>query len=135
MSASRYFHSFLFALLIVGCFGYALALTIDTPLSNKDDERRAKVLFNEIRCVTCTGESVAQSQAEIASDVRRTIREHIEQGHSNEEIKRYLVSRYGDAILMEPPLNNLTALLWSAPLLLLLAGGLLARHYFRRPRT
>lgn len=135
MRNNRFFQRYLLAaLLVISCFSYALALTVDTPLHNKEEERRAKALFNEIRCVTCTGESIAQSQADIASDVRRAIREHIQQGHSNEEIKLYLVSRYGDAILMEPPLNNVTALLWFAPVLLLGAGALLARHYFRRMR-
>jgi cytochrome c-type biogenesis protein CcmH len=110
----------------------AMALTIDPPLADAAQEARAKVLFYEIRCIVCQGESIADSQADIAGDIRRTIRQRIEAGDSNEAITRYLVSRYGNSILMRPPFESSTILLWIAPLLLLFTGLLMALHYFRR---
>jgi cytochrome c-type biogenesis protein CcmH len=112
-------------------FGTALALPIDTPLPDTKQEARAKALFHEIRCVVCQGETIADSPADIAGDMRRLIRERIATGESNRDIVSYLVEHYGDSILMNPPLNRATSFLWFGPWVILSGAGLLAARYFR----
>lgn len=110
----------------------AQALTVDTPLPDAAQETRAKALFHDIRCVVCQGEAIADSPAEIASDMRRTIREHIATGETDQAIKSWLASSYGDVILMQPPLKNTTWPLWFGPLAILTIAGFLAANYFRQ---
>lgn len=118
-------------LLLCGWAHASLALNLDTPLPDSAQEARARAMFHEIRCVVCQSESVADSPADVAQDIRNLIRERISEGDSDEAIKAYLVSRYGDAVLMAPPLETRTWLLWFGPLLLLLSGGLAVRRFFR----
>lgn len=110
----------------------AHALTVDTPLPDLAQEARARALFHDLRCMVCQGESIADSPAEVASDMRRTVRERIAGGDSDAAIKQYLASRYGDAVLMRPPLRVSTWALWFGPLLILLAGGWMARRVLRK---
>ncbi len=110
----------------------SLALTIDKPLPDATQEQRAKALFHDIRCVVCQGETIADSQAEIARDLRRIIRADIASGKSEDAIKAKLTSRYGDSILMRPPIKPATWPLWFGPWLILGAGGLAAYLYFRK---
>lgn len=114
------------------CAATAVAFTVDRPLDNPAQEARARGLFSEFRCVVCQSESVADSPAKIAQDVRAEIRAQIHAGKSDAEIKQYMADRYGDFILMRPPVNALTWPLWAAPLLVLVVGGLIMRTYFRR---
>jgi cytochrome c-type biogenesis protein CcmH len=86
-------------------------------------ETRARALQKELRCVVCQGESIDESNAPIAADIRKLIRERIAAGDSDKQIKDYLVSRYGDFVLMKPPLEPSTWLLWFGPAAVLLAGG------------
>jgi len=132
MRASYVLFCFIIACAIFAAGQCAFALTIDQPLANSADEARAKALFYEIRCVVCQSESIAESPADVATDIRRLIRQRIEAGETDASIKAYLVSRYGDAILMRPPLKQTTWLLWFGPLFLLACGGVLAACYFRR---
>lgn len=111
------------------------ALVLDTPLQNPEQEARAKALFREIRCVVCQSESIADSPAAIAKDLRMEIRSQITQGHADDVIINSLTTRYGDAILMQPPLNPNTLALWLAPLALLLIGLVVLANYFRAKRT
>jgi cytochrome c-type biogenesis protein CcmH len=110
----------------------AFSLTLDTPLPNAPAEARAKAIFTQIRCVVCQSESIADSPADIAKDMRTFIRTQISAGVSDEKIITSLTERYGDMILMRPPLNENTLLLWMAPLLLLVAGSGIMRIYFRK---
>lgn len=109
----------------------AFALTVDVPLNNVGQEERAKSLFREIRCIVCQSETIADSHAEVAKDIRRNIRQWIEQGVGEEEIKTKLASQYGNVILMKPPLNESTILLWVTPWLVLVMGGVAIYFYFR----
>lgn len=112
----------------------ALAFTVDTPLADAAQETRAKALFAQVRCVVCQGESVADSPAEVARDMRSLIRAQVAQGKTDNDIRAYLVAHYGDGILMQPPLNESTALLWFGPLAIVLLALLLAvRYVFRKP--
>ncbi len=92
-------------------------------LSDPKLEARAVALQRNLRCVVCQGESLDESNAQLADDLRRLIRARIAQGQSDKEIIRFLVSRYGNVILMKPPLETGTYALWFGPLLVLLAGG------------
>jgi cytochrome c-type biogenesis protein CcmH len=88
-----------------------------------------------LRCLVCQGESLDESNAQLAKDLRRLIRKRIQQGYSNAAIKSYLVSRYGDFILMKPPLRAETWALWFGPLaVLLIAGGIAALVVIRARR-
>ncbi len=95
-------------------------------LADPAQEARARTLFKEVRCVVCQNQSIDDSEAGIARDLRIIIREQIEEGRSNGEILSFLTARYGDYVLLEPPFRLSTLLLWVSPLLLLLAGGSLA---------
>jgi cytochrome c-type biogenesis protein CcmH len=109
----------------------AFALNVDETLPNAAAEQRAQQLFRELRCVVCEGESIADSPAEVARDMRRGVRKAIIEGDSDENIKAELVQQYGERVLMRPNASE-HRLLWAAPLLLLLAGAFFAwRHLFK----
>ena len=97
---------------------------------------RAVHLASELRCLVCQNQSLADSNAELAVDLRRQIREQIAAGRSDEEILGFMVSRYGEFVLYRPRLNATTLLLWLGPALLVLAGfWTLARSVRQRRRT
>jgi cytochrome c-type biogenesis protein CcmH len=112
--------AFLFLLAMVSP---AFATTGPDRLSNPAQEARAVALQKQLRCLQCQGESLDESNAPLAVDLRRLIRARIAAGQSDAQIEQYLVSRYGDFILMQPPLEPATIWLWFGPLLVLLAGG------------
>jgi cytochrome c-type biogenesis protein CcmH len=85
-------------------------------------ERHMMVLAQELRCLVCQNQTIADSQAELAGDLRQVIREMLRQGESDDEIKRYMVDRYGYYVMYRPPLKLVTWLLWFGPALLLVAG-------------
>jgi cytochrome c-type biogenesis protein CcmH len=87
-------------------------------------EARLKSLSQELRCLVCQNQTLADSSAPLAEDLRREIRELIAKGLSDKEITDYLVARYGDFVRYRPPLKSQTVLLWTGPFLLLAAGGL-----------
>jgi cytochrome c-type biogenesis protein CcmH len=96
----------------------------DQPLASPTQEARAQALFQDIRCVVCQHESIADSPAGIAADMRRLVREEIASGADDTAIRADLVRRWGDYILFRPPVKAATWLLWFGPLtLVLLAGG------------
>ncbi len=85
-------------------------------------EKRMIGLAEKLRCLVCQNESLASSHAELAEDLRREVREQMAQGKSDQEILDYLVARYGDFVLYEPPVKSYTLLLWFGPFVLLLVG-------------
>ena len=85
-------------------------------------EKRMVGLAENLRCLVCQNESLASSHAELAEDLRREVRELIQKGMSDQEIKDYLVARYGDFVLYEPPMKGSTLVLWLGPFALLLVG-------------
>ena len=101
----------------------AFAVTPDEMLRDPGLEARARNLSAQLRCMVCQNESIDESEASLARDIRHIVREKILAGDSDEAIKAFLVERYGDFILLKPPLKAETLLLWGAPVLLLLAGG------------
>jgi cytochrome c-type biogenesis protein CcmH len=123
--------TFAFALLATTALAEPAAAP-DRPLTSPSQEARAQTLFQDIRCVVCQHESIADSPAEIAADMRRLVREEIASGSSDQAIRADLVRRWGDYILFKPPVNIATLLLWFGPLLLvLLAGGAFIALSFR----
>ena len=95
-------------------------------------EQRARALSYGLRCVVCQSQSIAESEAGIARDMRGLIREQIAAGRSDQEIRDYLVARYGDFVLFEPPFKATTYVLWIGPFVLLLAAATGVVFYFRR---
>ena len=97
----------------------------DRPLEDEAQEAQARTLMQEIRCVVCQNQSIVDSNADIAGDLRRIIRKQVSEGKSNDAIKAFLVDRYGDWVLLSPPLNPGTVFLWLSPVLFLLIGGII----------
>jgi cytochrome c-type biogenesis protein CcmH len=109
----------LFCLLpVVSYAGEAKDMAADPVL-----EKRMIGLAENLRCLVCQNESLAGSHAELAEDLRREVREQMAQGKTDQEIMDYLVARYGDFVLYEPPMKSYTVLLWFGPFALLLAGA------------
>ena len=103
-----------------------------TQLPDPRQERQAKALVETVRCLVCQGQSIADSDAEMAGDMRAMIRQRILAGETPDQIREWLVARYGNWVTYDPPLEPVTWPLWAAPALLLLAGLWLARGPFRR---
>lgn len=99
-----------------------------------DAESRARALYHELRCMVCGGQSLAESNAELAVGMRQMIMEKLEAGQTEEEIKAYLTDRYGDEILMRPPLRVGTAFIWFLPLFLILSGAVIIWRFKKGPR-
>lgn len=95
----------------------------DRPLTDPVQEARARALFGDIRCVVCQHESIADSPAGIAADLRGLVREQIAAGKTDDEIKADLLRRYGDYVLFQPPLRIGTWLLWFGPFVLAAGAG------------
>lgn len=106
----------------------------NTQLADPAQERKAKALMETIRCVVCQGQSIADSNAGLALDMRALIRERIESGEEPEAVRAWLIEHYGPWVSFKPLFEPATALLWIAPLLALAIGLLLARGRFRRKR-
>ncbi len=101
----------------------AIAKEIEPLAGDFELEQRVIAISEDLRCLVCQNESLAGSQADLAKDLRREIREQLKQGKSDREIVEFLVQRYGDFVLYRPPLKSFTLLLWFGPLILLLLGG------------
>jgi cytochrome c-type biogenesis protein CcmH len=101
----------------------AFAVTPDEMLSDPKLEARAEAFSAELRCMVCQNESIDESDATLAHDIRVLVRQKMLAGESDAEIRDFLVARYGDFILLKPPFKPATVLLWCAPVLLLVAGG------------
>ena len=103
-----------------------------TQLEDPRQEARAKALMETLRCLVCQGQSIADSDADMAGDMRALVRERIAAGEEPEAIRRWLVERYGAWVSYKPPVEPLTWPLWAAPLVLIALGAWLARGRFRR---
>lgn len=93
------------------------------PLADPALEARAKAMQRELRCVVCQGQSIDESNAPLAADMRRLIREQLQEGKSDDEVKGFFVARYGTFVLMNPPVTTDTLFLWFGPVLLVLLGA------------
>lgn len=104
----------------------AFAVQPDEVLDDPGLEERARDLSSEIRCLVCQNESIDESNAQLARDLRILVRERLVAGDSDQQVLDFLVARYGDYVLLRPPVKGTTALLWFGPVIvLLLAGGII----------
>jgi len=96
--------------------------TRDQPLADPAQEAQARAFMREIRCVVCQSQSIDESDAEIAAQLRNAIREQMAAGKNEDEIRAYLVARYGDFVLFNPPFKSTTLVLWAGPFVLVAIG-------------
>jgi len=120
----------LFCALLIA--GPAAAVLPEEQLTDPVLEARAREISRELRCVVCQNQSIDDSDAPLAADLRTIVRERLSAGDTNEEVMAYIVARYGSFVLLKPPLDMQTILLWCAPLLVLIPGGLVVALYLRR---
>jgi len=107
----------------------------DTQLPDPKQEAEAQALMETIRCLVCQGQSIADSNAELAGDMRAMVRERIAAGEKPAAIRAWLVGRYGSWVTYDPPLDRVTWLLWATPILFVGVGLWVARSSFRRRRA
>ena len=100
-----------------------------------DLDKRTAALAEELRCLVCQNQTLAESNAPLAVDLRNQVREQLRNGASEREVREFMVARYGDFVLYKPPFKASTAALWLGPFLLLLAGAVLLVRRLRRPRA
>jgi cytochrome c-type biogenesis protein CcmH len=110
------------------------AMPVPDSFSDPALEARARSLQRELRCLVCQGQTIDESGAPLAADLRHLVRRQIAEGRSDAQIKDYLHARYGDFILMQPPLEPATWLLWLAPFLVLAGAGGVAWMAISRAR-
>jgi cytochrome c-type biogenesis protein CcmH len=116
------------------CFACVATAKEAQPNEDPQIEQRMKALTEQLRCLVCQNETLADSKADLAADLRREIREQMKAGKSDKEIIAFLTDRYGDFVLYNPPVKPTTYLLWFGPFVLL-AGGLVALfRYLKRRR-
>ena len=123
MKSSQYIFHILIAYSLLLSSVYAL---------NIDQEERANNLFKETRCLVCEGQNIYESNSDSAEDMKELISEMIIDGNSDNEIKSFLVSRYGDWIIMTPPINQSTYFLWFSPIIILLIGIVFILRKFKK---
>ena len=104
-------------------------------LEDPRQEAKAKALMEELRCLVCQGQSIADSDAELAGDMRSMVRERIKAGERPADVRAWLVERYGEWVSYKPALSPETLFLWATPLLLVLGGGMLAARRLKRHRA
>ncbi len=112
----------------------AFAVTPDELLKDPAQEKRARTISAELRCLVCQNQSIDDSDASLAKELRLIVREQIIAGKSDEEIRSYLVDRYGEWVLLRPKLHLDTALLWGLPFIAVAGGGLFLLAAARRKR-
>ena len=112
----------------------AFAVLPDEILDDAGLEARAREISKELRCVVCQNQTIDDSNAPLARDMRLLVRERLAAGDTDEEVKAYLVDRYGDFVLMRPPVKTRTLFLWLGPLLFVSAGFLGFGLYLRNAR-
>ncbi|MDA9465541.1 cytochrome c-type biogenesis protein [Bradyrhizobium sp. DN5] len=113
----------------------ARAVQPDEILTNPKLEARARAISAGLRCLVCQNESIDDSKAELARDLRLLVRERLKLGESDEQVRAFLVKRYGNFILLKPPLDLETALLWGMPALVLGAGAIALLFGLRRQQS
>ena len=120
--------------LLISFAGLALAKDAQ-PVEDPQIEQRMQALTQQLRCLVCQNETLADSRADLAEDLRREIRGQMKAGRSDQEIIAFLTQRYGDFVLYKPPVKATTYLLWFGPFALLLAGTALLYRYLKHRRA
>jgi len=120
------------ALLLLAAAAPAQAVDPSEMLKDSRLEARAEKIGSGLRCLVCQSESIEESNADLARDLRVVVRERVAAGDSDDQVTRFVVARYGDYVLLNPPFKAKTAVLWAGPPLLLLAGLWAALSFYRR---
>ncbi|MCI5043908.1 MAG: cytochrome c-type biogenesis protein CcmH [Aquisalinus sp.] len=123
----------LFVLTLVACFSISTAFAID-PEEVLDDpvmEERAREISKGLRCIVCKNQSIDESDAMLAKDLRILVRERVAAGDTNEEVTDYVVDRYGEFVLLRPRLSPKNLVLWISPIFMLIIGAGLAVYFLR----
>jgi cytochrome c-type biogenesis protein CcmH len=123
---------FLLALVLMLAAAPAFAVNPDEMLADPILEARARTLSAELRCMVCQNQSIDDSNADLAKDLRLLVRKRITDGDTDKQVLSYIVSRYGEFVLLKPRFSVRTLLLWGAPVLLILAGGVLLTVFVRK---
>lgn len=119
--------------MLAGVLCIAAASDPAERLADPRQEARARTIFADVRCLVCQNESIDDSEAELAADLRRAVREQVRAGRSDVQIKRFLTDRYGEFVLLTPAFSWVNLALWGGPLLVVLAGGGLLVSRLRNP--
>ena len=114
---------------------YSYAVEPDEILKNKKQELRARNISKKIRCMVCQNQSIDDSSAPLAKDLRILIRDQIKDGKNDKEIYKFLTDRYGDFILLKPPLKLTTLALWILPFVFLMMGIFIIFYYNKKSRN
>ncbi|HXI23526.1 MAG TPA: cytochrome c-type biogenesis protein [Pyrinomonadaceae bacterium] len=122
-------------LLLGSCFAPGLIAREAQPNEDPQIAARMRNLTEQLRCLVCQNETLADSRADLAEDLRKEIREQMKQGKSDQEIIAFLTQRYGDFVLYNPPVKATTYLLWFGPFVLLIAGTLVLFRFLKRRRA
>jgi len=128
----NFLRSFIFALATLGLANTAFAKEAVPLVDDQVTEQRLIVISEEMRCLVCQNESLAGSRSDLANDLRREIRILIKEGKTDDQIRDFMVERYGDFVLYRPPMKPITWLLWIGPFVILLAGIIGLLVYLRR---
>jgi cytochrome c-type biogenesis protein CcmH len=123
------------ALMLVTISSSSLAVQPEEMLKDPKLEARARELSRELRCMVCQNQSIDESEAPLARDLRLLVRERLTKGDTNQQVLDFLVSRYGEFVLLKPPLESRTLILWARPPTALLAGAIGLFFAMRRRRT
>ncbi|MEZ5757828.1 MAG: cytochrome c-type biogenesis protein [Emcibacteraceae bacterium] len=120
--------------LFIGLSLSAYAIGVDEmPLKDPAQEARAQAIMKQLRCLVCQNESIVDSGADLAKDLRNIVRERITLGDTDEQVLAFMTARYGDWVLLKPPFEGATIILWFSPILLLLMGFyIIYRNYKNR---
>jgi cytochrome c-type biogenesis protein CcmH len=123
-----------FMLAVLTCWTSAFAVMPDEVLKDPALEARARIISQDLRCLVCQNQSIDDSNAPLAKDLRVIVRERLIAGDSNEQVFGYVVARYGNYVLLKPPLQQDTLILWLAPfLLMIIALGVTIAYLRKRP--
>ncbi len=122
------------ALCLMAPLAPAWSVAVDTPLDDPALEARARAIHKQLRCLVCQNQSIEDSNATLARDLRVLVRERITAGDSDDAAIRFIVDRYGDWVLLQPPVKGGTVLLWLGPLLFLLLAVISLVFWYRRRR-
>lgn len=123
------------AILLIMLATPVFAIQPDEILENREFETRAREISKGLRCLVCQNQSIDDSDAPLARDLRVLVRDRIEMGETDDQVMKYIVDRYGDFVLLSPPLKLSTVVLWSAPTIFLSIGVFgLFRWFRRRPQ-
>lgn len=134
MSAAREIARFWILSVLISIIAMSVSMAEEAPPVAADPvlEKRVSQLSEELRCLVCQNQSLSDSNADLAVDLRNQVREMMRAGKSDADIRAYMVERYGDFILYDPPFKATTLVLWVGPFLLLMIGGVLLAAYVRK---